>query len=278
MSSRRPCLILMLAAGFAGAAHGEQAQRPLWELGAGVAVLSMPDYRGSDDQRGYAFPIPYVVYRGEILKVDREKIRGLLFKTERLELDLSLNGTVPVRSKDSQAREGMPNLDPTLELGPQLKVRFFDSEKYRFELHLPLRGVIAVDSSEVRHAGWLTNPVLNLDVKDTGPDKGWNLGISGGPLWADARYHDYFYGVDPAYATAERPAYQAHGGYSGTQLTLAMSKRYEKMWVGAFVRVNDLHGTAFEDSPLLRSKTSYMAGFGVSWIFAQSGQRVMSDD
>lgn len=278
MSCRRPCLILILAAGFAGAAHGEQAQRPLWELGAGIAVLSMPDYRGSDDQRGYAFPIPYVVYRGEILKVDREKIRGLLFKTEHLELDLSLNGTVPVRSKDSQAREGMPNLDPTLELGPQLKVRFFDSEKYRFELHLPLRGVMAVDASEVRHAGWLTNPVLNLDVKDTGPDKGWNLGISGGPLWADARYHDYFYGVDPAYATAERPAYQAHGGYSGTQLTLAMSKRYEKMWVGAFVRVNDLHGTAFEDSPLLRSKTSYMAGFGVSWIFAQSGQRVLSDD
>lgn len=276
--SRRLCLTLLLAAGSAGAAHAEQALRPLWELGAGVAALSMPDYRGSDDQRGYVFPIPYVVYRGEILKVDREKIRGLLFKTERLELDLSLNGTVPVRSQDSKAREGMPNLDPTVELGPQLKVRFFDSDKYRFELHLPLRGVVAVDGGGVRSVGWLTNPVLNLDIKDTGLDKGWNLGISGGPLWADARYHDYFYGVDPAYATAERTAYQAQGGYSGTQFTLAMSKRYERMWVGAFVRVNDLHGTAFEDSPLLRSKTGYMAGLGVSWIFAQSGQRVLSDD
>lgn len=275
--SCRPWMLL-LAVGFAGATHAEPIPRPLWELGAGVAALSMPDYRGSEDQCGYVFPIPYVVYRGEILKVDREKIRGLLFKTERLELDLSLNGTVPVRSKDSKAREGMPNLDPTVELGPQLKVRFFDSEKYRFEMHLPLRGVVAVDGGGVRSVGWLTNPVLNLDIKDTGPDKGWNLGISGGPLWADARYHDYFYGVDPAYATAERPAYQAQGGYSGTQFTLAMSKRYERMWVGAFVRVNDLHGTAFEDSPLLRTKTGYMAGLGISWVFAQSGQKVLSDD
>lgn len=279
MNCRRPCLLFMLAAGlYAGAARAEQTLRPLWELGAGVATLSMPDYRGSDDQRGYVFPIPYVIFRGEVLKVDRENIRGLLFKTERMELDLSLNGSVPVRSKDSSAREGMPNLDPTIELGPRLKVRLFDSEKYRFELHLPWRSVVAIDGGGVRSVGWLANPVLNLDIKDTGPDKGWNLGISGGPLWADARYHNYFYGVDSAYATPERPAYQAAGGYSGTQFTVAMSKRYKKMWVGAFVRANDLHGTVFEDSPLLRNKTSYMAGFGVSWVFAQSEQRVMSDD
>ena len=279
MNCRRLCLLFLLAAGlYAGAARAEQTLRPLWELGVGVAALSMPDYRGSDDQRGYVFPIPYVIYRGEVLQVDRENIRGLLFKTERMELDLSLNGSVPVRSKDSSAREGMPNLDPTIELGPRLKVRLFDSEKYRFELHLPWRSVAAIDGGGVRSVGWLANPVLNLDIKDSGPDKGWNLGISGGPLWADARYHNYFYGVDSAYATPERPAYQATGGYSGTQFTVAMSKRYKKMWVGAFVRANDLHGTVFEDSPLLRNKTSYMAGFGVSWVFAQSEQMVMSDD
>lgn len=279
MNYHRLCLLFILAVGLdAGAARAEQALRPLWELGVGAAALSMPDYRGSDEQGAYFFPIPYVIYRGEVLKVDREKIRGLLFKTERLELDLSLNGSVPVRSKDNGAREGMPNLDPTIELGPQLKVRIFDSEKYRFELQLPWRGVVAIDGGGVRSVGWLANPMLNLDIKDTGPDKGWNLGISGGPLWADARYHDYFYGVDAAYATPQRPAYQASGGYSGTQFTVAMSKRYQKMWLGAFVRANDLHGTAFEDSPLLRDKTSYMAGFGVSWVFAQSEQKVMSDD
>ena len=258
--------------------HAEQALRPLWELGAGAAVLSMPDYRGSDQQRVLALPIPYVVYRGEVIKIDREKIRGLLFKTEHLELDLSMNGSVPVRSSDNNARTGMPNLDPTIEIGPQLNILFLNNEKYRFTAHTPWRTVLAVDHGHTRNIGWLFNPALNLDIKDTGPDRGWNLGISGGPTWADSRYHDYFYGVQPEYATAARPAYQGKGGYSGTRLTLALSKRYPQWWAGAFLRMDDLHGTAFEDSPLLRNKTSYMAGIGLSWVFARSEKWVMSDD
>jgi outer membrane scaffolding protein for murein synthesis (MipA/OmpV family) len=268
----------LLAAGHAALAGAEPVSRPLWEVGAGAAVLSMPDYRGSDQQRIHVLPIPYVVYRGEVLKVDREKVRGLLFKTEHLELDMSMNGSVPVDSSNNNIRSGMPNLAPTIEIGPQLNIQFFNSEKYRFTAHTPWRTVVAVDHGHTRNIGWLFNPVLNLDIKDTGPDKGWNLGISGGPIWADARYHDYFYGVQPAYATADRPAYQGKGGYSGAQFTLALSKRYPKLWAGAFLRINDLHGTAFEDSPLLLSKTSYMAGIGLSWVFAQSERQVMSDD
>src|SRR5512143_2800128 len=71
---------------------------PLWELGVGIGGLTLPDYRGSNEQRNLLFPIPYFVYRGEILEVDRERVRGLLFKTERVELDFSLNGSPPVKS------------------------------------------------------------------------------------------------------------------------------------------------------------------------------------
>ena len=39
---------------------------PRWELGLGVAALSIPDYRGSDQQRGYLLPLPYIQYRGEV--------------------------------------------------------------------------------------------------------------------------------------------------------------------------------------------------------------------
>jgi len=122
------------------------------------------------------------------------------------------------------------------------------------------------------------NPMLNLDIKNTGPDQGWNLGISGGPIWADARYHDYYYSVASQYATADRPAYDGRGGYSGAHLTLSMSKRYPKMWVGGFVRVNDVHGSAFEDSPLLKRKSGFMAGIGISWMLAQSDKLTLSDE
>ena len=84
--------------------------------------------------------------------------------------------------------------------------------------------------------------------------------------------------VSPLYATSERPAYDGHGGYSGAHLTLAMSKRYPRMWVGGFVRVNDVHGSAFEDSPLLKRKTGFMAGIGISWVFAQSDKLTLTDE
>ena len=253
---------------------------PLWELGAGVGALTIPDYRGSDEQREYVFPIPYFVYRGEILQIDREKIRGLLFKTDRLELDFSVSGSIPVASGDNKAREGMPDLDPTLEFGPQLNVLLGQSERFKLTFLLPLRGVAAIDKGldEVSDAGLILNPILNLDVKNFGLGQGWNLGLSGGPLWADKKYHQYSYGVDTAFATPERPAYEAPGGYSGSHFTVSLSKRFPNTWVGAFLRVYDLHDTAFEDSPLLKENSSFMAGFGVSWIFAQSSQSVLADE
>ena len=262
----------------AGTATAEEALRPVWEVGAGVALLSMPDYRGSDSKSGYIFPIPYLVYRGEKLKVDRERISGLLFKSDRVQLDMSLSASPPVKSSGITARAGMPNLDPTIELGPQINTTFFEDDRYRFTMHIPWRSVIAVNHSGLDDVGWITNPILNLDIKNVGPGGGWNVGISGGPIWGDRRFHNYYFGVDPAYATSTRPAYNAPGGYSGSQFTLAISKRYEKMWVGTFVRVNDLHGTVFDDSPLLKSRTNYMYGIGISMMLAESKERVMSKD
>lgn len=73
---------------------GHASGVPLWEAGLGVAFIDFPDYRGSDERNTYVLPIPYVVYRGKFLKVDREKVRGLLLKSDKAELDVSLNGFV----------------------------------------------------------------------------------------------------------------------------------------------------------------------------------------
>jgi hypothetical protein len=45
---------------------------PLWEVGAGLFPSTFPAYRGSDDQQYYLLPFPYLVYRGNYLRVDRE--------------------------------------------------------------------------------------------------------------------------------------------------------------------------------------------------------------
>ena len=249
---------------------------PLWEAGAGVAIIDFPDYRGSDERQAYVLPIPYVVYRGEFLKIDRDKVRGLFFKNDKAELDVSLNGSVPVKSSSNRARHGMPDLDPTLEVGPSLNLFLLHSEskKIHLDLRLPVRPVIDINA---RYLGYVFQPKLNLDVRDIGGNAGWNLGLAAGPIFADQRYHQYFYGVNPAYATATRPTYTARGGYAGSQFISALSKRFPRYWVGGFVKWDTLHGAIFEDSPLIKRKQNFTAGFAVSWIFAESKTQVQEE-
>lgn len=270
----RPILLLFALSALPCAGHAREL--PLWEAGAGVAAIDFPDYRGSDERHAYVLPVPYVVYRGEFLKVDREKVRGLFFKNDKAELDISLSGSVPVKSADNRARQGMPDLYPTLEIGPSLNLFLLHSEprKLYLDLRLPVRPVI---DTRTKYVGYVFQPQLNLDVRDLGGNAGWNLGLAAGPIFADQRYHQHFYGVDPAYATAARPAYTARGGYAGSQFITALSKRFPGYWVGGFVKWDTLRGAVVEDSPLLKSKQNFTAGFAVSWIFAESKTRVQEE-
>ena len=93
-----------------------------------------------------------------------------------------------------------------------------------------------------------------------------------GPGWTS------FYGVDSTYATAARPAYAARGGYSGSQFTVALSKRFSGFWVGAFARHDNLDGAVFADSPLMRRSQNLSLGLGIAWILGQSSRMVDSHE
>jgi MipA family protein len=267
---------MSVALALSAAAPARADPLPLWEAGAGAAVFNLPDYRGSDQNRTLGLPIPYVIYRGDRLRIDRQKVRGLLYSSEIAELDMSMSGSVPVRSRDNRAREGMPDLDPTLEIGPSVNVFVAKamSGKLSLELRLPLRAVESSDFHAVRHEGWLFHPHLNVDLKGVVPGPGWNLGLLAGPLFGSRGYHDYFYGVAPRFARSDRPAYGAKGGYAGMQVIAALSKRFDRYWFGAFVKADSLHGAAFEDSPLVKRKYAFAGGVAAAWIFAKSSTTV----
>jgi outer membrane protein len=246
---------------------------PLWEFGMGVFPSTYPAYRGSNDQQYYLLPFPYLVYRGEYLKIDRDGMRARLFDTDRVEINISVNGAIPVKSDKSGARNGMPDLDPTFEIGPSLDVVLArPSHKHTLKLKLPVRSVIATDLSRTEQAGWIFNPHLNLDSKDV--FGGWNAGLSLGPLFGNRKYHAYYYEVPSKYATASRPAYSASGGYSGTLAVASLSRRFNRIWVGGFIRYDNLSGAKFDDSPLVETDHSIMAGVAVAWIFKKSSKVV----
>ena len=251
-------------------------EKPLWELGVGLGLLQMPDYRGSDENRLYLLPYPYVVYRGDILKIEEQRVSGQIFKSDRISVDFSGYGAVPVKSSNNTARAGMPDLDPTFELGPALKIKLWESkeDKYKLDLTLPVRALFSMDFPSVSREGWIFSPRINFVKDDLIPDTGLNLGISAGPMFADSGYNAYFYTVEPAYATAERSAYSAGGGYSGSTLTVGLGKEYKQFIFNAFLSTDFLQGAVFENSPLVKRETSFMSGVSVSWIFFKSAKTV----
>ena len=282
--SRRPPLygVTILGAALATLAVPAAAsaeEKPLWEAGLGVGALMFPDYRGSDEIEVYPVPVPYFVYRGEFLKADREGVRGELFDREYAELSISVNATTPVSSEDNDARRGMSDLDPTIELGPSLDLHLWRSadERVRLDMVLPVRAPITVERSP-QSIGWLFSPRINVDIDDIAGYSGWTLGAGIGPLFADRRYHDYFYSVEPQFATADRPAYEADGGYSGTHVLASLSKRFATYWVGAYLRYDSLSGAAFEDSPLVKRKSYVAGGIGIAWMIGASKRMVETDD
>lgn len=249
---------------------------PLWEAGIGAAVLSLPDYRGADQGRTWLLPFPYVVYRGEFLKADERRVRGLFFKTERWELDASVNAQPPVDSSDNDARRGMPDLDAVVEIGPSLNVSLHRSADRRVEveLRLPARAAFATDFSYVDFAGWVFQPNLNVDFRDPFGQAGWKTGLLVGPIFSDRRYNQYYYAVDPAFSTAGRPAYNPAGGYAGTQLITTLSKRFPRFWLGGFARWDTLNGAAFAESPLVKTRHYFAAGIAAAWMIGESTRKV----
>lgn len=261
-----------------GAVHAAE-ERPLWEIGAGVAALSFPAYRGSDQSNNFLMPVPHFSYNGEFLKADRQGIRGSFFDSDRLDLTVSMALSAPASSEDITARKGMSDLKGSFEIGPQVDVTLWRSEnRARFvKLLLPLRTAITLEGSP-KDIGWVFHPKLNMDITDLPGMPGWNLGMLAGPLFGDKRQHAYYYSVDSQYATPDRPAYEAKAGYAGMQYLVAFSKRFPKYWIGSFLRYDNMSGATFEDSPLMRKKDYVAGGIAITWILGESSTRVMVND
>jgi len=269
----RNASIALLLTILLGSARADE--KPLWEVGAGAGLLAFNDYRGSDTSHVYPLPLPYFVYRGEFLKSDRNGIRSLLFDQDRIELNVSVNATTPVRN--DSARHGMPDLRSTIEVGPALVAHLWRSNdrRMKLDLTLPVRGAFTVQA--VPHfVGIFFAPNLSVDLAQWAGEYGWKLGLLAGPLFASRRYDDYFYTVAPQFAAADRPAYAAPGGYAGTQTLIALTRRYPKYWIGAYARHDSLAGASFADSPLVKRDSFWSVGCGIAWMIYASPKLVES--
>ena len=264
-----------LSATAAFAEETEQAPKPLWEAGLFGGVAYVPDYPAAGQNHTHLLPLPYLVYRGDILRIgDKGIVRGRFLESDRIEFDVSVNGSFPIESDDNNARDGMDDLDYLFEVGPRLRITLAKAPKWaKINLELPVRAVFSTDLSNVEYQGAVFHPKLAYERENLlGPDSRLKIGI--GPIFASSGLQEYFYEVKQKFARPGRPAFEADAGYLGTELQISLfTPITDQFKLVGVVRGGYYKGAANEDSPLYREDWTLGGGFAVIWSFLQSDDR-----
>lgn len=252
----------------------ESSKLPLWQVGASLAALSTPHYLGSDQRYNLPFVMPAIIYRGDRFRSRPEGLRGLLFTSENVAVDIGFGGLLPVYSANNRARKGMPDIPLTGELGPRLVVRLYgDGQGVDVLARLPWR---AAGSIEGKFEGWAMAPDIMITNIKALP---WDLDayVSAGLKYSSAEYNNLSYGVDELYSTSSRPSYQAREGITSYSFMFSAGRRFNnKFATRFFLHWETLSGGAVADSPLVKIKDDLSAGLWFTWYLWKS-ERKQSD-
>lgn len=279
-------LILLLCSAASVYAQEESAQAPgndedapaLWELRFAAFGRYAPVYPGSDESDLTLLPIPIPVYRGSFLNFGEnldQVARGEITETKRLRLGIDLDFTFGEHSSDIAVRQGMPDLDFMFELGPELEIKLDNGtpEQGEFFLALQLRAGVSFDGLIPSSRGFVLNPEFEYRRDQVfGGDN--LLSLRWKPTWASEDFMDYYYEVEPAFATVNRPAFDAASGYLGSRFTVAVTRQiHEKLVLGVSASYYLHNGAKNETSPLHLSNSGASIQAALVWTLAESKRR-----
>jgi MipA family protein len=245
--------------------------QPLWEAGIAGIVGYVPDYPAAGRNRVQPLPLPYFIYRGQFFRSDTNGVRLEALRQPRFEFDVSFGASLASNAGRNSIRDGLPDLDYLLEAGPNLRVILWRPQpSSRFSLELPVRSVISTDFLHFGDRGFLFAPRLSWLDRPL-DDHGLRLHVQLGPDFATEKLQDYFYEVAPQFARADRPAFDAQGGYLGTNLDISLSRPItRRVRLFAATKLSYFGGAQNQASPLFQDRFNYGIFLGFSWSFWQS--------
>jgi len=126
MAAKLLSLSLMLAALVALPAHAQTSAlgpstEPLWEVGVVGFGLTQQAWPGASESVRRAIALPYVLYQGPLLQIDRGAVGLRAVKQSDFELDVGFSGALGSSAGEAPAREGMPALGTLVEFGPRAR-------------------------------------------------------------------------------------------------------------------------------------------------------------
>lgn len=251
-------------------AYAEQpaAKKSELDLGVGYGTGSVPHYPASSQNQTESLFLPIIVYRGDVLKSDREDgTRVELFKSLELDINLSFGATFNNDSSENEARRNMPNLNYTLETGPALNFKLWSVPNYGFlRLQVPLRLNFETDFKKTDFLGFVFEPELRFQKTHfLIPNLRSSTSIAS--EFFSERVANYFYEVEPQYATPERPVYNGRDGLSAFKVSQNFMYEYEKFSFIMGTAYSNFSYSANKQSPLFKSVHNQSYFIAVAWLF-----------
>lgn len=249
--------------------------KALIEWGLIGASGTTSDYPASDQSRTRTLVLPFLIYRGELLKSDDQNgTRLKLLNAERLDLDLSFSGSFPTDGDKNEARRGMPALDWTLEIGPRLLYYFYrDPQKAMVRIGLPLRLAFATNfGDEFKNIGYTLAPTFQIDLYNV-LTRGLDLYYIANLNYLSEGQADYFYQIDPQYQTTERAAYDARAGYLSYDMSLSLKYEWDKKIIALGTRFADYTESVNRTAYLHRQNIEWNVFIALGWLFYESDER-----
>ena len=244
---------------------------PLWEIGAVGLTAAQSAYPGSSETVSLALAVPYVIYRGEYFRLDRDSAGFRAIHRPDFELDIGFSGSLGSRANDTVARQGMDDLGTLIEFGPRMRWNLSATSapgQWRFEL--PLRGVFDLSNSAA-YRGMVLEPELKYSYR---AKEGWTWGAGISAIAADQSMQSLLYSVTAAQSTASRAAYQAQAGLMAVRLSGSMSYPLSSdTRLLVFGRVDSVQGAANQASSLVRQNASTSLGAVLVYTWKQSEAR-----
>ncbi len=253
--------------------------KPRWEIGVGGGYLEGFDYPASSDPNQRGIALPFAIYRSSVVRVGGSGLRAVAIEQPSFRIDVSFGGGIASSSDSDGVRAGMPDLDFLFQAGPRAQFILAnrataDGGRFQFSITGAVRGVVSTDFGRVDGRGVVGELAISAIRRRVLGSRFDSLARMSS-TWASEGLQDYFYEVEPRFATANRPAFEASGGYLGTTIFIG----------GAFIPSPDLRvfagiqqglyqGAANQDSPLFEDRSTTGFALGFAWTIKKSEERV----
>lgn len=252
----------VLAVGLSALASAAQARDwSKFDFSVSLGAGFVPDYEGSDDYGGTAFPMFDLNWADTVtINMDGLKVNAISVENGKSAFSAGplLTYNMGRGEDDNDALRGLGDIDPSIEVGG-----FVNYNYGPWQMDMSVR--TDVNSA---HKGTLADLSAGYGWEF---EKGVSMATGVSTVWASDDYMQSYFGISTRQAARSAYSeYDAGAGFKNAGLWYEVSYDFDENWsIGAQSRLTQLLGDA-ADSPIVEdegSATQFMTGIGVSYKF-----------